>query len=211
MSEAPKARRPHVADLTHGWALGRARVEQQFFEDLYARVEDPWRFATSDYEREKYAHTLMALRGRRFEKGLEVGCSIGVFTEQLATLCDEVLAIDVSPLALGRARRRLRSQPGVSLARVTFPEEMPEGPWDLVVCSEVLYYLDVAAFELALERLRTVLEDGGTVLAVHWRAPTRSYPLRGDEVHEWLVAELGAWHELDDRRPDYRFDRFEGR
>jgi SAM-dependent methyltransferase len=210
VSEAPKARRPHAANRMQGRTLGRPRVEPQFFEELYARAEDPWRFATSDYEREKYAHTLIALGGRRFEKALEVGCSIGVFTEKLATLCAEVLAIDVSPRALGRARRRLCSQPGVRVARVTFPEEMPEGPWDLVVCSEVLYYLDVAAFELALERLRTVLEDGATVLAVHWRAPTRSYPLRGDEVHGWLVAELNAWHVLDDRRPDYRLDRFEG-
>jgi SAM-dependent methyltransferase len=211
VSEEPKARRPRAADLTHGRVLGRARVEQQFFDDLYSRAEDPWRFATSDYEREKYAHTLTALGGRRFEKALEVGCSIGVFTGQLATVCAEVLAIDVSPIALQRARRHLRGQPGVSLTRVTFPEEMPEAPWDLVVCSEVLYYLDVAAFELALGRLRTVLEDGATVLAVHWRAPTRSYPLRGDEVHEWLVAELGAWHVLDDGRPQYRLDRFEGR
>jgi predicted TPR repeat methyltransferase len=186
-------------------------VEREFFENLYAHAEDPWRFATSDYEREKYAHTLRALAGRRFENALEVGCSIGVFTEQLATVCGEVLAIDLSRRALQRAKRRLRARPGVSLARVTFPEEMPAGPWDLVVCSEVLYYLDPAAFELALERLRTALESGATVLAVHWRAPTRIYPLRGDEVHDWLVAELGAWHALDDRRPQYRLDRFEAR
>jgi SAM-dependent methyltransferase len=211
VSEAPKVRRAHPADLMRARTLGRARVEVQFFEELYARVEDPWRFATSDYEREKYAHTLTALGGRRFEKALEVGCSIGVFTEQLATVCTEVLAIDVSSRALQRARRRLSGRPGVSLARVVFPEEMPDGPWGLVVCSEVLYYLDAAAFELALERLRMALEDGATVLAVHWRAPTRSYPLRGDEVHDWLVAELGAWHILDDRRPHYRLDRFEGR
>jgi hypothetical protein len=99
----------------------------------------------------------------------------------------------------------------VSLVRATFPEEMPAGPWDLVVCSEILYYLDPVAFELALDRLRTALQGGATVLAVHWRAPTRSYPLRGDEVHDWLVAELGAWHAQDDRRPQYRLDRFEDR
>jgi 2-polyprenyl-3-methyl-5-hydroxy-6-metoxy-1,4-benzoquinol methylase len=189
----------------------RPRIERRFFEDLYAGADDPWAFATSPYERDKYAHTLSALDGRKFKRALEVGCSIGVLTEQLAAACTELVAIDVSALALERARRRLRGQAGVTFARMAFPEQMPEGRWQLVVCSEVLYYLDAPAFELVLERLRTTLESGATVLAVHWRAPTRTYPLRGDDVHERLVSELGAWHSLDDRRPRYRLDRFEGR
>jgi predicted TPR repeat methyltransferase len=188
---------------------GRARVERQFFEDLYAGAEDPWAFATSRYEHDKYAHTLSALDGRRFERALEVGCSIGVFTAQLATICTELVAIDVSSRAIERARTRLRGQAGVTFARMVFPEQMPEGQWQLIVCSEVLYYLDAPALELALERLRTTLRSGGTVLAVHWRSPTRTDPLHGDEVHDRLVSELQAWHSLDDRRPQYRFDRFE--
>jgi hypothetical protein len=94
---------------------------------------------------------------------------------------------------------------------MTFPEEMPGGQFDLVVCSEVLYYFDGAAFELAVERLRGALQSGATVLAVHWRPATSSYPLRGDEVHDRLRAELGDWHTFDGRRPRYRLDRFEGR
>jgi len=186
------------------------RVEPRFFDDLYAGSEDPWAFATSAYEREKYGHTLAALGGRRFGRALEIGCSIGVFTEQLAAISTELLAIDVSALALARARRRLGSRPGVSFARMTFPEAMPDGPWRLIVCSEVLYYLDPPAFALALERLKIGLADGATVLAVHWRGPTETYPLRGDEVHDRLVSELGPWHVLDDARPQYRLDRFEG-
>jgi SAM-dependent methyltransferase len=189
----------------------RARVGREFFEDLYARSEDPWGFATSDYEGEKYAATLAALEGAHFERGLEVGCSIGVFTELLAQRCQELTGIDVSGRALARARRRLGGQANVTLARMTFPEEFPGGPWDLVVCSEVLYYLDEKPFGLAVHRLRTALDDGATVLAVHWRPPTRTYPLRGDEVHDRLLAELGPWHAFDGRRQRYRLDRFEGR
>jgi SAM-dependent methyltransferase len=188
----------------------RPRIGREFFEDLYARSEDPWEFATSDYEHEKYAETLAALGGARFERGLEVGSSIGVFTEQLAEHCHELVGIDVSEHALARARERMSDRPGVTLERMTFPEEMPPGPWDLVVCSEILYYLDDGAFALAVERLRAELESGATVLAVHWRPPTSTYPLRGDEVHDRLNAELGAWHTFDGRRARYRLDRFEG-
>ncbi len=192
-------------------STGRPRVGREFFEDLYAREEDPWGFAERDYEREKYAHTLAALGASRFERGLEVGCSIGVLTERLAALCTELVGIDVSDRALALARRRLGEREDVSLLEMSFPEQMPDGHWDLVVCSEVLYYLDDGAFELALERLRAVLLDGGDVLAIHWRPPTSTYPLRGDEVHDRLVEQLGAWHAMDDRRQQYRLDLFEGR
>lgn len=187
------------------------RVERRFFEDLYRDEDDPWAFATSDYERQKYAHSLSALNARRFDRTLEVGCSIGVLTAQLATICTELVAIDVSALALERAQRRLHGQRHLSFARMAFPEAMPNGPWGLVVCSEVLYYLDPPAFELALERLRIALQDGASVLAIHWRGATKTYPLRGDEVHDRMVGEFGAWHSLDDRRPQYRLDRFDAR
>ncbi len=123
-------------------------------------------------------------------------------------MCGELLGIDVSERALYRARARLRGVAGVTLARATFPEQMPSGRWDLIVCSEVLYYLDPPAFVLALERLRAGLADGATVLAVHWRGATETYPLRGDEVHDRLAEQFAAWHVLDDRRPKYRLDLF---
>ncbi len=191
-------------------STGRPRIGREFFEDLYAREEDPWGFADRDYEREKYAHTVAALGPARFERGLEVGCSIGVLTERLAALCTQLVAIDVSDRALALALRRLGKRGDVTLSRMSFPEQMPAGRWDLVVCSEVLYYLDASAFDLALERLRAVLLDGGDVLAVHWRPATASYPLRGDEVHDRLVDELGEWHVMDDRRKQYRLDLFGG-
>lgn len=189
----------------------RPRVGAAFFEDLYERSEDPWSFATSDYERRKYAHTLSSLGAQSFERALEIGCSIGVFTELLASTTGELIAMDVSERALARARRRLHGRRGVRFVRAAFPEEMPTGRWDLIICSEILYYLDRDAFALAVDRLRECLEAGSTVLAVHWRAATRTYPLLGDEVHDRLVAALGDWHALDDRRSQYRLDRFEGR
>ena len=52
-----------------------------YFEALYAADEDPWDFTTSAYERAKYDRTVAALGDRRFARGLEVGCSIGVEAE----------------------------------------------------------------------------------------------------------------------------------
>lgn len=186
------------------------RVPAVWFDRLYAEHDDPWGFATSDYERTKYGATLAALGTRRFARALEIGCSIGVLTGGLASRCDSLVAIDVSATALARARERLGDLGHVELLRRTFPEQCPPGPWNLIVCSEVLYYLDVPAFELAVDHLDEALTDGATVLAVHWRPATRTYPLLGDEVHDQLCERLGRWHLQDARTASYRLDRFEG-
>ena len=152
-----------------------ARLEPDYFEGLYARDIDPWSFATSAYERDKYEQTLAALEGRRFPTALEAGCSIGVFTEMLAPDCGRLLAVDASEQALGAARERLARCENVQLERRVLPEELPLGPFDLVVCAELLYYWDEQLLLRALPALEAAVAPGGSLLAVHWRPRTETY------------------------------------
>ncbi len=186
------------------------RASAESFERLYAASPDPWDYDSSEYERGKYAATLAALDGRSYRRALEVGCSIGAFTELLADRCAALTALDFSARALGLARRRLRGRANVTIVEAAFPEQAPAGEWDLVVCSEILYYLDRPALEQATEWLRERLLKGATVLAVDWRGPTSTEPHDGDEVHDLLRERLAAWHALENRQPGYRLDRFDG-
>lgn len=181
------------------------------FERLYCESPDPWGYRTSDYEREKYAATLAALPQRSHGLCLELGCSIGVFTGLLATRCEHVVAIDFSPAALRLAGQHLQGVRNVDLLRASFPEETPPGSWDLIVCSEILYYLQEPALDEAVGWLETQLTHGASVLAVSWRGVGREEPLLGDDVHDRLAARLAAWHALDARCDGYRLDRFDGR
>lgn len=197
-----------------------SRTSRQYFDDLYGGNEDPWRYEDSRYERRKYAHTVAALGGARFSHALEVGCSIGVFTQLLAQGCEQVVGIDLSPRAVALAQERLNTVPNAEARVAAFPEEMPAGPWDLIVCSEVLYYLDEAGMAAACERLQAALEAGTTVVAVHYRGGS---PTSGEQVHARLRRELAPWHALASRRPtwqaltgrrprlrpQYRLDRFD--
>lgn len=185
------------------------RLERAYFEDLYAADPDPWDFATSAYEREKYAHTLAALEGRRYRRGLEVGCSVGVLTEQLAECCDDLLAVDVSERAVAAARQRLGARPRVRVQRRTLPEEMPDGPFELIVCSEVLYYWGRDLLLEGLARMRERVEPGGSLLAVHWRPRTATYPLQGEEVHALAAEHLGMDRSLSEVHDRYLLDRFD--
>jgi len=185
-------------------------TEVERFERLYRDSSDPWDYCTSAYERDKYAATLAALPKRSHGLCLEVGCSIGVFTGLLAARSEHVVAIDFSLSALRLARRRLQGVPNVDLLRASFPEETPPGSWDLIVCSEVLYYLPEPALAEAVGWIRTQLAYGSSVLAVSWRGVGHEEPLFGDEVHDRLAMQLARWHALDARQDGYRLDRFDG-
>jgi SAM-dependent methyltransferase len=187
------------------------RIDPAWFEELYRREPDPWSFATSAYERAKYARTLAALgpSTRRFPRALDAGCSIGVFTEALAPRCDELLALDASTTAASQARARLRRLPHVRVERRILPEELPAGPFDLVVCSEILYYLSEDLLRAFLSSVESSLAPGGSLLAVHWRPPTRTYPLRGDDVHRILADALELDHGFGERAPEYLIDRYD--
>ena len=187
------------------------RLDREYFEELYTTSPDPWNFETSDYERAKYRRTLDVLGNRRFRRALEAGASIGVFTQMLAELCDELLAVDVSERAVAAASERLKGLEHVRVERRTLPEEMPEGPFDLILASEVLYYFPREEMLAMLDAFETILAPGGALLAVHWRRETRTYPLQGDEVHGLLVAHTTLTVTESVAEPDYRLDLFEAR
>jgi SAM-dependent methyltransferase len=187
----------------------RERLDRDYFEDLYEESADPWSFETSDYERKKYECTLESLGGRRFRRALEAGSSIGVFTAMLAPRCDELLAVDTSERAVEIARERLAGYSHVRVERRTLPEEMPEGPFDLIVASEVLYYWPRDVVLEALRSFEELLTPRGSLVAVHWRKETKTYPLQGDEVHELLVGHTRLNNAKTIQEPEYRLDVFE--
>ncbi|MFT2752343.1 PIG-L family deacetylase [Clavibacter sp. Sh2088] len=172
------------------------------FDAAYARHEDPWRVTTRWYERRKRLATLAALPDERYGRALEIGCSIGVTTAGLAERVDELLAVDVAPTAVERARARLADAPHVRVEVRDVGADWPAGAFDLVVMSEVGYYLDDAAFDRVLAALPDALGAAGTLVACHWRHPEGDFRRSGDEVHARLAAVPGLHrlmrHEEDD-------------
>lgn len=172
-----------------------------YFDALYAGADDPWGFTSRWYEERKRALTLAALPVRRYRRALEPGCSIGVLSAALAQRCETVVSTDVSPAALERAAARVPAT--VELRRWALGGGAPpEGAFDLVVLSEMGYYLDAAALAPALADVVAVLETGGTLLACHWRHPVEDYPTSGDAVHAAIGAtpglqRLGGWSDQD--------------
>ena len=148
---------------------------------------------------------MAALPPHRFAAGLEVGCSIGVLTRQLAPRCGTLLAIDVAETALAQARARC---PEVNFERRAVPQEWPPGRFDLIVLSEVLYYLDAAALDATAARAMAAILPGGSLLLVHYLGGT-DYPLTGDEAATRFIAATGLPPAYQARQPLYRIDRLD--
>ena len=177
-----------------------------YFADMYAGAEDPWGFRSRWYEQRKRDVTLAALTRPRYRRAFEPGCSIGVLTAALADRCDEVVAADVDERAVTTARGSLAMLGNVRVERLSLPQEWPDGMFDLVVISELAYYLGPAELDQLLDCAVGSLAPRGTLLACHWRHPVPDYPATGDEVHHRLLARPELDQAVSHLEEDFRLD-----
>lgn len=139
------------------------------------RRQDPYHYASKPYE-ERRRRELTRLFQKHKKPGgrlLDVGCSEGQCTLALAPLFEEVLALDMSFMAVRRARRNAGAL-GVRHARFQSANirtaDFP-GSFDAVFAGDVLYSLgrkhSREAFENLLRRLAGALKPGGLLLLAH--------------------------------------------
>lgn len=183
----------------------------EYFAGVYAANDDPWQFETSEYEREKYAATLAALPKENYSNAFEIGCSIGVLTEKLAARCARLLAVDVSEKALAKAQTRCRNLPQVEFKILQVPAEFPGETFDLILVSEVGYYLSVADWRTTVDLIVARLAPGGTAALVHWTPFVPDYPQTGDAVHDAFKTQTSNRLKLlrAARDKQYRLDVYE--
>lgn len=163
---------------TRAWvhdALSRRRLER-----LFQTSTDPWVYEKSDYEQTRLDALAGMVADRRYGEALEIGCAEGVFTERMAQFCDRITAVEFSLTAHARARARLGH---LSAGRVTVllgnirSWTPPAGTrFDLIVASDVLYYLETNGghrllhepeFGPFLERMAGWLAPSGRMLVSH--------------------------------------------
>jgi cyclopropane fatty-acyl-phospholipid synthase-like methyltransferase len=185
----------------------RPTLKAEHFDSLYAADPDPWNFGASPYERGKYALTLNAMPQPRYRSALEVGCSIGVLTQSLAARCDALVAIDAAQSPLVEAKRRCADLPNVRFDHIFVPGEWPDGQFDLILLSEVVYYLNREDVGRLADRVTCSLPRGGSVILVHWTGLT-NYPLSGDEAAALFIERIGStcFVERAERHAEFRLD-----
>jgi SAM-dependent methyltransferase len=191
--------------------MNNAAVPPEHFDAIYAADADPWGYTTSAYERRKYLATLAALPRARFSRAFEPACSIGVLTRLLARRCANLLAADVSEVALDRARARCRDMRNISFRRMRIPARWPAGTFDLIILSEVLYYLSARDVRDTVRKTLRALRPDGVVIVVHWLGATGT-ARGGDQVARQFLSQTRRLPVIARRRNEhFRLDALQRR
>ena len=145
-------------------ARGQAELNQEF-----EPREDPWDYATISFQSDRIrreVEMLDAVGGTvGFRKVLEVGCAEGMFTRMLAPRCESLLAVDISSVALARARHRLEKYAHVQFAQWDLRVDAVPGSYDLIVIIHAMEYIRNPLYvRRARTRLVNSLNPGGYLL-----------------------------------------------
>ncbi len=177
-------------------------VATPYFDQLFADNDDPWAFRQRWYERRKRALTLAMLTRPRYASIFEPGCANGELSAELAPRCERLLCCDTASAAVALARGRLLGFAHAQVQQSRLPEQWPQGQFELIVLSELCYYLDADDLGALIDRALTSLAPNGQVLACHWRPPIDGCPQTAEQVHallhERLAMPLAARHHEHD-------------
>jgi SAM-dependent methyltransferase len=164
-------------------------VRAEHFQDLYQQDADPWKVRQRWYEQRKRSLLLACLPDQRYRRAFEPACGNGELTAALAQRAEHVTASDMSPEAVQLARKRMLREDPSDASRVTLqcqrlPEEWPrDASFDLIVISEIVYYLNEDDLLQLRDRCLASLAPGGTLLLCHWRRPFADRQLDTDAAH----------------------------
>jgi len=176
------------------------------FDAMYSVCDDPWHIETRWYEARKRQLTLAALPALRYATAYEPGCANAELSLALAPRCDRLLISDGSPRAVEVARERTAHLAHVEARQAWIPQEWPHEQFDLIILSELIYYLDDRALDRLAERVLASMLPNATVLACHWREPIDGCTMSGDGVHRALADKLALPHLVGYRDDDFCLD-----
>jgi len=150
-----------------------------YFARLYHDSADPWQVRQRWYEERKRALLLACLPQQHYRNAYEPGCGNGELTAALAQRCERMLAADMSEQALQLAQRRLADAglgDKVHFEQHRLPQDWPRlglgiEKFDLIVISEIAYYLSSEELAQVAEQCAASLAHGGSIVLCHWRAP----------------------------------------
>lgn len=162
---------PHPSDLRIRPERSRYPsdvTQAEAWDRLYTESIDPWDYSTSEYERVKYEETLELLPHNPPANALELACAEGVFTRMLARRVGKLTATDISAVAVSRAAKRCGDLENVTFRTLDFSKEpLPQG-YDLIVCSEVLYFTGSRAqLRRVTHKIANSLAPGGILITAH--------------------------------------------
>lgn len=178
-----------------------ATLQAAFFENLHRETTEPFSYSERAVERLRHQWIVQEVAAAASEGGraLDLGCSRGQLTAMLARLPLDLMAIDVSPSAIGAASARLGDQSVRFATGSALALPIASGVMDFVVAADGIYSWNLERDDRhrCLDEIHRVLATSGRVL---FTEHTRAF--RFPE----FVAEIEE-HDFSVERVDYLYDR----
>jgi SAM-dependent methyltransferase len=166
---------------------------REFFDALWCKG-DPWDIEGAELTCREHDRLIALLDGQRYRRVLEIGCGAGVFTRRLTAIADAVVALDIAPAAIERARALNAGPAAVEFRVANVMDYDPRigGPWDLVVMAEMIYLLGwlYPFFDVAwlASQLFAATADGGRLLLAN-----TTYGMEHPLLLPWVIR---TYHDL---------------
>lgn len=122
------------------------------------KEEDIWEFKTNPWQRVRFDDVVSFLP-KDANSILDLGCMEGEMTSLLPYPQEKITGVDLSSLALERARKKL---PNATFKVLDLDVEPLPQTFDLIVCAEILYYLTDQ--QKCMGRILGMLNPGGTLV-----------------------------------------------
>jgi SAM-dependent methyltransferase len=166
-------------------------LSADYFEQMFRGNDDPWSFRTRWYEKRKRDLTMACLPRQRYSRVFEPACANGELSALLAERCEALRCQDLNARAVDLARARLGLYAHVSVEQARIPRDWPDVAFDLIVLSEIGYFLDADEWTQVIDKALASLGPEGGLLACHWLQPVEGCSLDGRQVHALLDQRLG--------------------
>jgi len=176
------------------------------FEARYAGGRDPWSFAVDPYELGRYRSILASLTRSAYGTVYEPGCSIGVLTQHLAGIAQQVIATDFAPSAIAQAEVRCAGRANIEFICADVQTFIPARPPELIVFSEIGYYFGADTLAALVRQLAHVMPQGGEFVAAHWLGTSGDHVLHGARVHDTVREALNWPAARRECHPEFRLD-----
>jgi SAM-dependent methyltransferase len=176
------------------------------FEKKFRAHIDPWNYTNSRFEHFKRGVLLRACGPSKRGRVLELGCAIGETSRCLARLSLRLIAVDASSTALAEAARRTRHLHNITFRRAVVPQQMPWGQFDLIVVSELIYYLRAHQLRRLADQLLNRLAPGGIIVLLNHRGPFDDASVLPSLAHRDLRRRFARHLRILRENPYFRFD-----
>jgi 2-polyprenyl-3-methyl-5-hydroxy-6-metoxy-1,4-benzoquinol methylase len=85
------------------------KKEEHNFNNWYTKSNDYWNFSYRVSEKDRMARTIHFLH--KYLKGsnktaLDIGCGNAIFTNEIAKVCENVIAMDISEVVIAEAKKK---------------------------------------------------------------------------------------------------------